>query len=138
VRSVDEFMSPSVLTIGRDQTLADAHRIMRSHRIRHLPVLYGGELLGIVSERDLHLIETLTGVDPELISVEEAMSSDVYVVPPKTPVFEVAAEMVKRKIGSVVVARGKEIVGIFTALDGLRLLNELTYAPEPEERHAEH
>ena len=62
---VYSYMTPSPLTIGRDQTLATAHDLMRKHDIRHLPVLDGGVLVGIVTDRDLHLVESLAGTDPE-------------------------------------------------------------------------
>lgn len=55
------------------------------HQIRHLPVLDGGKLVGIVTQRDLHLVETLKGVDQQTVTVEEAMSQDVYTVEPETP-----------------------------------------------------
>jgi acetoin utilization protein AcuB len=51
--TVERFMTRSPLTIGQDQPLAAAHRMMREHRVRHLPVLDGGMLVGVVSQRDL-------------------------------------------------------------------------------------
>src|SRR5690606_1318822 len=81
---IERYMTQSPHTIGRDQTLAAAHRVMREHGIRHLPVLEGGKLVGIVSQRDLHLLETLDDVDPEQVEVSEAMTQDVYAVGPRT------------------------------------------------------
>src|SRR5690606_11987832 len=57
--TVREHMSVSPYTIGKDQTLAAASRLMRKHDIRHLPVLEGGALLGILSVRDVYLVQTL-------------------------------------------------------------------------------
>ena len=53
---------------------------MREHGIRHLPVLDGGRLAGVVSERDLLFIDKLVDVDHERVPVSEAMSQDVYAV----------------------------------------------------------
>ena len=53
---VSAFMTPGPHTIGRDQTLAVAHRLVREHGIRHLPVLHGGKQVGDQSQRDLHFI----------------------------------------------------------------------------------
>lgn len=123
--TVEMYMTPSPHTIARDRPLAEAHRIMRHHAVRHLPVLDGAELVGLLSLRDLHLFETLDGVDPERISVQEAMSPEAYSVAPNTTVREVAAHMADHKLGSAVVVDDGQVVGIFTAVDGLRGLSLL-------------
>jgi acetoin utilization protein AcuB len=97
---------------------------MRKFEIRHLPVLHGGKLIGLLSLRDLHLVETLPNVDPELVRVEEAMTQDVYAVEPKTPLKQVVSEMAARKLGSAVVVEGSKVVGVFTTVDALDLLAE--------------
>src|SRR6185436_1239762 len=77
-------------TIGRDQTLATAHRMMRENGIRHLPVLEHGDIVGIVTQRDLYFIETIVGVDIDEDVVSDAMTQDSYVVEPDVSVAEVA------------------------------------------------
>jgi acetoin utilization protein AcuB len=119
---IHEYMTPTPLTIGADQMLSRAHVMMRENGIRHLPVLVGGKLQGIVSERDLSLVETLRDVDPEMVTVEEAMSPVVYTVAPDAPLDEVADHMAEHKIGSTIVLRGDTVAGVFTAVDGLRAL----------------
>ncbi|MEY4581850.1 MAG: hypothetical protein RL701_6553 [Pseudomonadota bacterium] len=52
-------MTTTPHTIGADQSLALAHTMLREHKIRHLPVRRGGSLVGMLTERDLALIETL-------------------------------------------------------------------------------
>jgi acetoin utilization protein AcuB len=116
---VDQFMSRTPVTIGRDQPMSEAHKLMRSHGIRHLPVLHGGQLVGLVSDRDLHLVETLRDVDPTKVMVEEAMSPDPYVVAPDVAIDVVVAAMADRKLGSAVVMRHREVLGIFTTVDAL-------------------
>jgi acetoin utilization protein AcuB len=110
--------------IGAEQSMKSAHDLMRAHEIRHLPVLHGGKLIGLLSIRDLHLVETLPGVDPETVRVEEAMTQDVYAVEPKTPLKQVVKEMAARKLGSAVVVEGTKVVGLFTTIDALDLLAE--------------
>jgi acetoin utilization protein AcuB len=122
---IHEYMTPTPLTIGADQTLAQAHVMMREHGIRHLPVLIGGKLEGILSDRDLSLLETLRDVDPAKVSVEEAMTLVVYTVAPDAPLEEVAEHMAEHKLGSVVVLNGTKVAGVFTAVDGLRALAEV-------------
>jgi len=95
---------------------------MREHNIRHLPVLHGGKLAGMVTVRDLHLVETLQDVNPEAVKIEEAMSSDPYVVAPTATLKEVAREMADRKLGSAIVVDGGKVVGVFTTVDALHAL----------------
>lgn len=125
IPQIHEYMTPTPLTIGADQTLSQAHLMMREHGIRHLPVLVGGKLEGILSDRDLSLVETLRDVDPDKVTVEEAMSQVVYTVAPDAPLDEVAAHMAEHKLGSVVVLSGGKVSGVFTAVDGLRALAEV-------------
>jgi acetoin utilization protein AcuB len=108
--------------IGVEQSLTAAHEVMRSNGIRHLPVLHGGKLVGMVSQRDLHIVESLRDVSPDEVTVEEAMTQDVYAVPPRTPLREVVSEMAERKLGSAVVVEGTRIVGVFTTVDALDTL----------------
>jgi acetoin utilization protein AcuB len=123
--TVQQFMTEAPYTIGHDQTLAAAHRIMRAHRIRHLPVLDSGCLVGIVSLRDLHLVETLDDVNPEEVPVSDAMSQETFTVSPRASVYTVAAEMAEHKYGCAVVLEKKRVIGVFTTVDALRALAAL-------------
>lgn len=135
--AIENFMTRSVLTIGTKSPLTEAHRLMNEHAIRHLPVLEGGRLVGMLSQRDLHLIETLKDVVPKEVLVEEAMSQDAYTVAPEAPLEDVAREMALHKYGSAVVARGKQVLGIFTTTDALRALDTVLRGmkqPAPKKR----
>jgi acetoin utilization protein AcuB len=123
--TIADRMTKTPHLLGDEQTLSKAHEIMREHRIRHLPVLHGGKLVGVVSLRDLHLIETLRDVDPDEVTVEDAMTQDVYVVPPSALLKDVVKEMAERKLGSAVVAEGPRVVGVFTTVDALDTLADL-------------
>lgn len=125
IPAVRKYMSTSPHSVGPDQPLSVAHAMMREHAIRHLPVLSGGKLAGIVTLRDLHIIETLRDVDPEKVTVEEAMTQDVYSVDPDAALDEVCAEMAERKLGSTIVMQNGRVVGVFTTVDACRALSEL-------------
>jgi len=120
--TIADRMTRTPHVIGVEQSLAAAHQLMRSNGIRHLPVLHGGKLVGVVSQRDLHFVESLRDVNPDDVPVEEAMTQDVYAVPPRTPLREVVNEMAERKLGSAVVIEGQKIVGVFTTIDALDTL----------------
>jgi len=117
-----DLMTPRPKTIGAEQSLAMAKKVMLELGVRHLPVLHGGRIEGIVSSRDIALVERLPGVDTETLEVAEAMSAEPYVVSPDTPMAEVAREMAEHKYGAVLVMEGTAVVGIFTTVDALRAL----------------
>jgi len=106
-----------------------AHRLMQSHRIRHLPVVHGGRLVGVVSERDLYLLETVKSVDPRKEPVEEAMTAFPFTVPPDALLADVARQMWKHRYGSALVVKDGALVGIFTRADALRALTEIDVKP---------
>lgn len=125
VPTIQTFMTPSPHSIGVEQTLARAHEVMRAHAVRHLPVLSGGRLVGMLTERDLALVETFHDVDPAEVLVEDAMSTAVYVVSPDVALDEVVTTMADHKYGSAVVMQGRTVVGIFTTVDTCRALAEV-------------
>lgn len=63
---------------------------MSKNRVRHLPVVADGILAGVLSERDLYLLESIRAVDIEQAVVEDAMSTDVHAVASSTPLTQVA------------------------------------------------
>lgn len=123
--TVRDAMTRSVHTIGASMTLADAQRLMRRHHLRHLPVLEGAGLVGLLSERDAQLISAVSEMDPRCILVEAAMTRAPWTVDPDTPLLEVAAHMAEAKLGSAVVIENARVVGVFTTTDGMRVLAEL-------------
>jgi acetoin utilization protein AcuB len=125
IPQIRKYMTSAPHTIGHEQTLAFTQSMMRELRIRHLPVLDGGRLVGILTERDVALIETLKDVDPKTVRVSDAMSPQVYTVSPDAPLDEVAAEMAEHKYGSAVVMDNGHVVGVFTTVDGMSALSEL-------------
>lgn len=122
---ISRYMTRQPWTIDHGATLTAAHELMRSHAIRHLPVTAAGKLVGIVSERDLHLIETLPDADPDEVTVEDAMTEAVYVARPTDEVAEVVDRMAAQKLGSVVVMQDHRVEGIFTSIDALSVLSSV-------------
>lgn len=120
--TIRRFMTVAPHAITTRHTLAEAHQAMRERGVRHLPVVDDGQLKGVVSQRDLYLLETLRGVDAAREMVEEAMSSEPYVVAPDAALEEVAEAMATQKHGSALVVEEATLVGIFTTTDALKAL----------------
>lgn len=123
---VSDYMTRFPHSVGPDHSLLAAHRLMQRHSIRHLPVLENGKLLGIVSQRDLYFVESLTSDKADQLTVAEAMGNDVTVCTPDDTVADVARTMARDRLGSVVVIDGEKVVGIFTTIDALEVLTDLT------------
>jgi acetoin utilization protein AcuB len=122
--TIGDYMTAMPHTIGSDQSMAKASELMKELGIRHLPVLRGGKLLGVVSDRDVKIVESFHDVNPDEVTVDEGLYHEAYSVAADTPLAEVAREMYKHKYGSAVVMEGTQVVGIFTTVDGMRALAE--------------
>lgn len=123
--SISRYMTPQPWTIRSDANLSQARDMMREHKIRHLPVLEGGKLVGILSERDVDLFDRLRTRDSD-VTVEDAMTVDVYVASCDDPVDAVVETMAERKYGcTVVLNRREQVEGIFTTVDGMHVLVEV-------------
>ena len=122
---ISRYMTRQPWTIRRDAPLSTAKEMMREHQIRHLPVLDGGNLVGMVSERDILQLERFQHLGDQF-SVEDAMNEDVYTVDFNDAADAVVEAMAEHKYGSVVVRnRRNQIEGIFTTVDAMQVLAEV-------------
>ena len=128
IPTIQKYMTTTPHSIGAEQTLAHAHEVLREHKIRHLPVLRGGALVGMITQRDLALVEALKDVDPRKVLVEDAMSTSLYTVEPDAPLDVVVSEMAEKKYGSAVVVQNHKVVGIFTTVDVCKAFAELLHS----------
>ena len=99
---------------------------MESREIRHLPVMSGSHLKGIISQRDILEERARVGTALDDVSLESVCRTDVLSVGPLTPISEVARQMLSEHRGSAVVVDGGYVVGIFTTIDALRVLEDLS------------
>jgi acetoin utilization protein AcuB len=135
-------MTREVVTASPATSLADGLALMHERRIRHLPVLEGGRLVGIVSDRDLRGAAPPVGALPEEERlrflrerrIAEIMKREVVTVEPGTPVEEAARVMASRRIGALPVLEGDDVVGILTASDLLRGFVDLFGMNRPSSR----
>lgn len=121
LRSVSRYMTPHPHAVERRTSIASARELMTRYQIRHLPVIEDGCLVGILSDRDLSVLEAGT-LDDEHTPVVDAVSPCTCVVTMETSLEEVAERMAAGKLGSVVVVGPYGIEGIFTATDAARVL----------------
>lgn len=125
IPTIQRYMTTAPLSVAPEATLEHAISLMKGNDIRHLPVVDGERLVGIITERDLALAESLSGVDPKTEAVRSAMTSKVLTVAPESPLDQVASEMAAGKYGSVIVLQNHKVVGVVTTVDICRALAEL-------------
>ena len=132
--TVRELMMKGPVTLKCDDILDLANDVMSLGRIRHLPILDNGKVVGILSQRDLFhsaLVAAL-GLSPKqrkellkAISVREVMSAPVVTIAPDSRVAEAARLMLAKKIGCLPVVEQGNLVGLLTESDLLRCVAEL-------------
>ena len=134
---VRDLMQDKIVTIGASDRLSTVEDIMTLGRVRHMPVVQGGRLVGVVSERDLlrASLSNLTGSDLEErraflngVEIASVMSTPPVVIEAEALVEEAALMMAERRIGCLPVMDGQDLVGLLTENDLLRYFAGLTDA----------
>jgi acetoin utilization protein AcuB len=128
IATIREFMTPTPVCIAPDLPLTEARARMHELDARHLPVVEGGHLVGIISDRDVALVDAVLG-NAEKITVRQAMTAQPFTCGPGAHLHAVAAEMAEHKYGSAVVvdpSHATQVLGVFTTTDALRALAKLT------------
>ncbi len=145
---VRDWMTQNLLTLSPKASVAEALTLCRERRIRHIPILEDGRLVGIVSDRDLRDASPALG-DPERtrtlqeIRVGDVMTREVITADPQDSIENAAQEMYELKIESLLVvaerpaaderraAADEELLGIITSSDVMRALVMLAGLPDP-------
>jgi CBS domain-containing membrane protein len=132
--TASEIMTEDVTTINADASLADALQLLAEIEVRHLPVLDDGELVGMLSDRDvrslgLHVtdLESLDQLRTRTSTpVSDVMSGGVISIGPATEVSEIIDLMLEEKVGAVPVVdeESTELVGMVSYVDVLRALRD--------------
>ena len=134
--AVRSMMKRKVVRISADDTLFIVKEIMDLAHVRHLPVVNKGELVGVVSQRDLMRasLSNVMGISAEEqkiflegVKISEVMSAPPRTIGPEESVQAAARAMAEYKIGCLPVVEGEEIVGIVTETD---LLHYFASLPE--------
>jgi acetoin utilization protein AcuB len=140
---VQDVMQTKLFTVTPETTFPEAVRLTGQRGIRHLPVLDGDRLVGIVSDRDLKRVMASPATSLEAhelkylldqLRVEEVMTQAVITIGPMAPIEDAARLMVLEKIGALPVTDGGRLVGLVTETDVLRLFVRAMGAGEPTSR----
>lgn len=136
---VRERMSTPVIYVQPDLPILEALKLMQRENIRRTPVIRGGKMLGIVSDKDLLNAAPSDATSLSMwelnylvsrIRVQDVMTKEVLTVDEDTPIEEAARIMADNKIGGLPVMREGRVVGLITETDLFRILLELMGARE--------
>lgn len=124
-------MGRNVVTISASERMSTVEDIMTLGHVRHMPVVQGGRLVGVVSERDLlraslSVLSEHRGAERRaflhVVEIARVMSTPPIVIGPDASVDEAALVMAEKKIGCLPVVEGDQLIGMVTETDVLRCL----------------
>jgi acetoin utilization protein AcuB len=131
---VGDIMSVSPVTITPSTSVHAAQALMQQRKIRHLPVLKEGCLVGMISDRDIRLVLPSPATSLSVweirhlldkLTVGEVMTYFVMTTTPDCPVTEAVGRMLGHKVGALPVVEDGQVVGILTRTDVLRTFRRL-------------
>ena len=131
---VGDIMSVSPVTVTPSTSVHAAQALMQQRKIRHLPVLKDGRLVGMISDRDIRLVlpspaTSLTVWEIrhllDKLTVGEVMTYFVMTTAPDCPVTEAVGRMLGHKVGALPVVEDSQVIGILTRTDVLRAFRRL-------------
>jgi acetoin utilization protein AcuB len=133
---VKNWMSKNVVTVDEDDSMQGAMKLMKQHNIRTLPVLKGGKLVGVLTDRDLKRASASDATTLDVhellyliskIKVKTIMTKNPVSVPPDLTVEETAEVLLNNRISGAPVVDGTgKVVGVITQTDLFRVLISLT------------
>jgi len=135
---VRDVMSVAPVTIPPSLSVHEAHTLMQQRKVRHLPVLKDGCLVGIVSDRDIRLVLPSPATSLAVwelryllgkLTVGEMMTCYVMTTAPDRLMIEAVGRMLGHRIGALPVVEDRRVVGILTRTDVLRAFRRLSPAP---------
>lgn len=133
---VKNWMSEPAITVDEDDSMHDAIRIMKESNIRMLPVMKTGQIVGVLTDRDVRKASASDATTLEIhelvfllaqIKIKDIMTKDPVTVPIDYTVEETAQKLLERKIsGAPVVDQTGQIVGVITQIDLFKAVISLT------------
>lgn len=134
--TINKVMAQNIITVRKDQTVSDALKLMRKHKISRLPAISPktDELVGIITEKDIATKIASSKYDEVPLShmrISTIMTGDVITATPSDSKVRVLKTMVDKHIGGVPIVDNNQIVGMVTKTDFLRNMNVAPYDETP-------
>jgi acetoin utilization protein AcuB len=135
---VSEWMTPAPVAVSPETPIPKVQQLMAYRRIRHLPVVEGDHLIGIITDRDLRTVQPSPATSLSVrevqflldrLTVRAVMTRPVLTVAPHESLAEAVRLMLENRIGGLPVTEGERLVGILTAVDLLRAFSSTLGVP---------
>ena len=121
---VRDLMTPGPTTCEPSTTVVEAARVMASEDVGPVPIVDGGRLVGIVTDRDIVVRVVAEGQDPSSATIGDIASSDLVTVQPDMDLQEAERLMADKQVRRLLVTEGDRLVGIVAQADLARALDE--------------
>ncbi|WP_020570868.1 CBS domain-containing protein [Neolewinella persica] len=130
---VSKIMSTDILSVNISQNLREVDAIIKDQHIRHVPVVSGDKIIGMLSKTDLQKISFVNTVDGDglttamydNLSIDQVMTKDVITVDKDDTILDVATILSKNEFHALPVTEGGKLVGIVTTTDLVKFLIDL-------------
>lgn len=127
---VSKIMSENIITVNKTQSIREVSDIINNKNIRHVPVVSGDKVIGMLSKVDLQKISFVNSYDSDglttamydNLNIEQVMTKDVEVVQKNDTIFEVACILSNNEFHSLPVVEDEKLVGIVTTTDLIKYL----------------
>lgn len=131
---VSSIMTKNVIKLNLSDDLTKAEKLFKQHKVRHIPVVSGNKIVGMLSYTDLLRISFVDAVDDDaeivdttvynMFSIEQVMAKHLVTISPDTTIKETAEILSKREFHALPVCLGELLVGIVTTTDLIKYLIE--------------
>jgi CBS domain-containing protein len=125
IPTVGDYMTPVPHFIAPEEKLSHAKSLMQEYAIRHLPVMRGGKLVGILTDGDVNFVHMLAVALSDELTVEDMMRPKPYTVSTDAPLQQGARNMAERRVDVAIVMDHDAIAGVFTTTDALHALADV-------------
>jgi len=130
---VSKIMTSNIVTVNKTQSLSEVNDILNENNIRHIPVVSGKSVIGMLSKVDLQKIsfintsdgDELTTALYDELTIDQVMTKNLKVVQKNNTIYDVADILATSEFHSLPVLDGEELVGIVTTTDLINYLLDL-------------
>lgn len=129
---ISEIMTKNVITLNHTDELETAEQLFKSHNIRHIPVVSGDKIIGMLSYTDLLRISFADAIDEEddsvdtvvynMFTIEQVMAKNLVSITSNTIIKEVAEILAKKEFHALPIVDNNKLVGIVTTTDLINYL----------------
>ncbi len=130
---IRDVMTPLPHSIEITRSVKEAKETMELHDVRHLPVEKDGEIVGILSQRNVLFATGLEASGKARLFVDDVYTPEPYMVESDTKLANVLETMAKERYGCALVCDQGDLVGIFTTTDACRMFADFLLTAENQE-----